>query len=120
MIPEIFRDNTTFIKNHSLNTYMFCVLLRIILGLGIITNKLPAKFIIILSVLVIIVFSNKFIKLPKVWKNYLRTVIVYSIVLMLTVLFNNKYNYVSGILIIVDALMGLQTRHIFDRLGYLI
>ena len=45
MIPKILRDNTTIIKNHTLKTYIFCVLLRIAIGLLVITDKLPAKLI---------------------------------------------------------------------------
>ena len=31
-IPSIFSDNTTTIKNHSIKTHIFCILLRIIIG----------------------------------------------------------------------------------------
>jgi len=114
----IFQDNTTIIKNHTMKTYIFCVLLRILLGLLIITNKLSKNKIIILSILVILVFLQKYIKLPLVWKVYLRTILTYTTVLILTIL-NNNYNHISGTLIIVDALMGLQSRHIFSRLSIL-
>ena len=49
MIPEKLRDNTTIIKNHTLKTHIFCVLLRIAIGLSIITDKLPTKIIIIVA-----------------------------------------------------------------------
>jgi len=120
MIPEILRDNTTIIKDHTIKSYIFCVLLRIAIGLSIITDKLPTKIIIILAVFVVIAFSYKFYKLPNVWKVYLRTVLVYFIVLILSLKYNNRYNNISGTLIIVDALMGLQSRHIFDRIGLLL
>ena len=85
-----------------------------------ITDKLPTKIIIILAVFIVIAFSYKFYKLPNVWKVYLRTVLVYFIVLILSLKYNNRYNNISGTLIIVDALMGLQSRHIFDRIGLLL
>ena len=116
----IFQDNTTIIKNHTMKTYIFCVLLRILLGLLIITNKLSKNKIIILTILIILVFLQKYIKLPLVWKVYLRTILTYTTVLILTTLNNNNnYNHISGTLIIVDALMGLQSRHIFSRLSVL-
>ena len=41
-------------------------------------------------------------------------------ILIFTVLYKEKYNQLTGLLIIVDALMGFQSRHIFDRMGLLI
>ena len=123
---DIFQDNTTIIKNHTMKTYIFCVLFRILLGLLIITNKLSKKLIIIISLLVIIIFLYKYFKLPLVWKVYLRTILIYTTVLILTVLStrsldnrDNNYNNISGTLIIIDALMGLQSRHIFSRISLL-
>jgi len=119
-IPKELKDNTTIVKNHTLKTYIFCVLLRIILGLFIITNKLSVRLIVIICIFIILGFLNKYFKLNRVWKIYLRTVLVYSIVLLLSVKYNNQYNHISGTLIIIDALMGLQSRHIFDRIGSVI
>ena len=118
-IPLLLQDPTTIVKNHTLKTYIFCVLLRITFGLFIITNNIPKNILIIICLLIIVTFSYKFIKLKKVWKVYLRTILVYIIVLFLTLKYNQQYNQVSGILIIIDALMGLQSRHIFDRIGLL-
>ena len=119
MIPEVFRDNTTVVKNHPMRNHLFCVSLRTILGLLIISNKISKNIILIISFLVVFMFLSKFFKLPNVWKVYMRTVIVYAIVFILTIIFGDKYNSVSGTLIIVDGLMGLQSRHIFDRLSLL-
>lgn len=119
MIPEIFRDTTTR-KYNNQYTHLFCVLLRMTIGSLIILNKIPNIVIIILTLLTIIMFFNKFLKLPNVWKVYLRTVLVYMFILIFTVLYKEKYNQLTGLLIIVDALMGFQSRHIFDRMGLLI
>lgn len=118
MIPESLRDNTTIIKNHTLKTHIFCILLRIIIGLLIITNKLPIKLIQILCIFIIITFTYKFFKLEHIWKVYLRTVLSYSIVLFLVSKYDNQYNNVAGTIIIIDSLMGLQSRHIFEQIGY--
>lgn len=119
MIPEILRDKTTLIKNHTLKTYIFCILLRISIGLLVIANKIPITILQILSIFVIVMFLYKFIKIEKIWKNYLRTVLIYSIVLFLITKFNTKYIELAGLLIIFDSLMGLQSYHTFNQIGYL-
>jgi hypothetical protein len=118
-IPEIFRDNTTIIKNHSIKTHIVCILLRIILGILVINKTLSINLIILLSLFVITMFGYKYFKLPNVWKVYFRTVLIYSIVLILTLKYGDNYRQISGTLIIVDSLMGLQSRHIFERLSLL-
>jgi hypothetical protein len=120
MIPEILRDNTTIVKNHTLKTHIFCILLRIAIGLMIITNNISKRIIQILSLFVVITFTYKFFKLSNVWKVYLRTVLSYAVALFLVTKYDDKYNNVAGTIIIVDALMGLQSRHIFDRIGLLL
>jgi hypothetical protein len=119
MIPDILRDKTTIIKNHTLKTYIFCILLRIGIGLAVITGQIPNFIIQILSLFVITMFLYKFIKIEKIWKNYLRTVLIYSLVLFLITKYNSKYIELCGLLIIFDALMGLQTYHTFNQIGYL-
>ncbi len=120
MIPELLKDNTTIIKNHTLKTHIFCILLRIAIGLLIITDNLPKYIIQLLSIFVVVVFSYKFLKIKHIWKVYLRTVLVYAIVLFLVTKYNNKYNNIAGTLIIGDALLGLQSRHIFEQIGFLL
>ena len=119
MIPEILRDKTTIIKNHTLKTYIFCILLRISIGLLTITNKIPIIVLQILSILVIITFLNKFFKIEMIWKNYLRTVLVYAIILFLITKYKSKYIELAGLLMIFDSLMGLQSYHTFNQIGYL-
>ena len=120
MIPEVLRDNTTIVKNHTLKTHIFCILLRIVLGLLIISNKISLNIIQILSLFVVITFTYKFFKLSHIWKVYMRTVLSYAIVLFLVAYYKDKYLNVAGTIIIVDALMGLQSRHIFEQIGNLL
>ena len=120
MIPELLRDNTTIIKNHTIKTHIFCILLRIIIGLLIITDNMPKVVIQLLCLFVIIVFLYKFFKIEHIWKVYLRTVLTYGIVLFLVTQYNKKYNIVAGTLIIIDSLLGLQSRHIFEQIGFLL
>ena len=60
MIPEILRDKTTIIKNHTLKTYIFCILLRIIIGLCVITNIIPLSILKLFVIFVIVIFLYKF------------------------------------------------------------
>ena len=91
--------------------------LRICIGLLIITDNISKNIIQLLSFFIVFMFTYKFFKLPNVWKVYLRTVLFYAIVFFLVTKYENKYNNVAGTLIIVDALMGLQSRHIFEQIG---
>jgi hypothetical protein len=120
MIPEIYKDNTTIRKNHTEYTHLFCVLIRITIGSLIILDKIPVLFVLLLSLFVIGMFSYKYFKLKNVWKVYLRTILIYSLVGISAYIYKEKYNNINGLLIIIDALMGLQSRHHFDRLGLLI
>ena len=119
MIPEILRDKTTMIKNHTLKTYIFCILLRIAIGLAVIFKVIPVAILQILSIFIVVTFLYKFMKIEIIWKNYLRTVLIYAIVLFLITKFNTKYIELCGLLIIFDALMGLQSYHTFNQIGYL-
>jgi len=118
MIPELLRDNTTIVKNHSLKTHIFCILLRIVIGLLLVTNNMPKRIIQILSLFIIVTFTYKFFKIEHIWKVYLRTVLTYAVVLFLVTKYNDTYYNVAGTIIIIDALMGLQSRHIFEQIGY--
>lgn len=127
VMPERLEDQYTSIykqgKRHTTYTHLGCVILRIVLGLliyfklGIFKNIL---FLIILFMLVIIVFSYKlYITKNKTWKVYIRTISLYTISLIIDILDNYKYKTfntdsrnISGILIMLDAIMGLQARHI--------
>lgn len=114
-IPDRLQDKNTYYyktknKNHPLINYLGCVILRISIGLLIFNKILPNIVIYILSILIIIFFTDKFLNSPSTWKNYPRTVLVYSILPIFTKQ-KTDHNY-GGLLIIIDALMGLQSRYI--------
>jgi hypothetical protein len=127
MIPERLIDLTTVFekqnKIHTLYTHLGCVLLRIILGLLIYYKVKGFKsytLVSILCILVITFFGNKvFITQNKTWKVYIRTVLFYSIGLIINStdyhilkIYDKQSRNVAGLIIIFDALMGLQSRHI--------
>ena len=127
MIPERLEDQFTITyqkgKRHNVYTHLGCILLRIILGLliyfkiGIFKNIL---FLLCLLITIIIFFSNKLYKTQnKTWKIYIRTILFYSISALINSIEHYKYNTfnsqtknITGLLIIIDSLMGLQSRHI--------
>lgn len=120
--PNIVDNSTliksTFHKDHNVYTHLGCVLLRCIIGLTLILHISPdissdiKRMLMLFCIIIIIIFSYKFIHNANnnivVWKTYLRTVIAYSASLAL--IYKNKYD-IAGTIIIIDALMGLQSRH---------
>lgn len=124
-LPNLLKDYNTiansnlpsfFPKQHTQDRYLFCILLRIFLGILLISNILSDKYILILVILILIIFGYKFYKIytnkKNIWKNYLRNNLIYFIILILQLLKVDNKNQLSGLLIIFDALMGQQSRYI--------
>lgn len=121
MIPDIYADHIARVgRPEKPYIHYICVLTRIIIGILVINKTIPIKILLLFSLSVVIIFLAKYFKLPNVWKVYARTIFVYGIVGLLALKYGEEYRNIYGTLIIVDALMGLQARHIFDRLGLLI
>lgn len=130
-IPELLIDRSTILEtkhpkylpiHHTQFTYLFCILVRILIGVLIIQNKIPNNIIIIFSIIVLIIFGSKYHNIVKnktnLWKNYQRHILTYITVLLFQ---NNKNIYnkntLSGLLIIIDALMGQQSRFITTNMS---
>ena len=120
------QDNFTIMhgtlhKNHNQYTHLVSVIARIILGMLIYNNYLSSTWITIIAFSTVIVFGTKFIlneyKNINTWKVYLRTSVIYLLV-MITNLTNtsDNANHLSGTLILLDGLMGLQSRHITNTI----
>ena len=91
--------------------YVLCIILRIFLGTLVFYNKIPQNIVYILSIIIIIIFSNKYIYNQGTWKNYSKTIISYSLLIIFT--FNNKnMNNIGGVFVILDAILGANTRYI--------
>lgn len=113
-MKDIYKDPTVTLSSYKI--YLICILIRISLGIAIINNIIHPKYLTIIGLMVVILFTPKYFKLPNVWKNYLRTIIVYGLLALGTISNGNAYNKQLGTLVIADALMGLQTRHIFNKI----
>ncbi len=121
---EIVDKTTSLYPNHSVYTHLGCALLRVVLGSRIIGldpkhNRKSKKSIMFILVLVLIVFGSKLIYTMvdgtnMIWKVYLRTLIAYTTALYM--LMRDRAD-IAGTVVIVDALMGVQSRHMASTLS---
>lgn len=127
-LPPSLRDTHTIIAKHSASAHYGCVALRCFLGLCIVLwwNHEPicihskfkdfkSKYVCVLQMITIslmilgvVFFSYKHAIVGRSWKVYPRTI---AVLVMAIVLLYRKEPTVAGTLLIVDALMGLQSRH---------
>lgn len=120
MIPDMLQDPTTLFKGHTIWTHLPCLLLRTGIALAILNGGMSVNVALWFSAAVVIVFGSKFLSLPNVWKVYLRTVFVYAIVFALFYIYGDRYRSVCATLVMVDVLMAIQSRHIFEQIGKVI
>lgn len=105
-IPQNLVDKTTLYNHHNVYTHLFCILIRISLGLYLISSETISPMIYYLLLVIVVMFGMKF-NTSNTWKCYLRTVLAYSTAYAL--LANGKKDY-AGLVIITDALLGVQSR----------
>ena len=101
-----------------------CIPLRLAIGIVLISGVIPTKFLPIVGLLLLGVAGGLFYKSQisgNSWKCYQRAIIVYM--LIATLIFTNmvypikNIELVAGLLMIVDVLMGIQSKHVFEKLG---
>lgn len=122
MIPAILIDRSTVVKNHTFWTHLFCVGLRILIGSTILMDMWSLNAIRLLALLVFAMFTYKFLYGQKpIWKVYARTALTYFLIAVLVTVNAlsaiSNLTTITGILIIVDAMMGLQSRKLMSNLG---
>jgi hypothetical protein len=113
--PKIL-DDTLVYKHHNEFTHMGCVLIRSTMGLVLMSKKISdetVRAIMIVMIATLIIFTIKYIRLVLIkkrvlWKHYPRFILAYSVALYLLLTGRRES---AGTLILVDALMGLQSRH---------
>jgi len=118
-IPLDLIDMNTYLvktckKYHTLYTYLFCVILRIIIGILIYNLEYIQPIGIILWCAIVIIGFYSKCKLPyKTWKKYCRTIAIYSSIILVNIskTENKSKKEISGMFIILDALMGLKSRY---------
>ncbi len=122
-------DPTTIVKHHTVYTHLGCVLLRCAIGVGLIlsqetlstpNHKNIIYLLLALCISVVAFFGSKYIRLIRsntvVWKAYLRNIIAYSVAGGL--IYKKRFD-LAGTIMIADALMGTQSRHMAHVMSYL-
>lgn len=116
-LPTNLIDTTTLIPNHSVYGHFFCILIRCLVALFYLMDydnhykKLHTLFLGVFVALTVF-FVYKYYT-TKTWKVYARSVLTLVLVLvLLQVVPNDRGKTVAGTLLIVDAMMGLQSRYI--------
>lgn len=107
---------------HTMLTHLGCVLLRIILGIYVMNaDQSKHDALLIFLITAIVIFSAKQWRLMSknvlLWKSYPRNILSYSLA---AYLLKTKRADAAGLLMIVDALMGLQSRHTSSALSSII
>ncbi len=106
----------SLVYKHNEFSHMGCVLLRSAIGTSLLRENVSnthKKRVMAIMAIALIIFTIKYILVVLVghrvlWKNYPRFIFIYSLALYL--LYNGESKS-AGILIIVDAMMGLESRH---------
>lgn len=101
-----------------------CIPVRLTISLLFIFGIVPEKLnwlIALAYILVSIGLGYKYSISGNSWKCYPRAIVIYMAVAML-LLTNNYYkiknlNTAVGVLLFIDAMMGVQSRYTFNRLG---
>ncbi len=107
---------------HTVYTHLGCAMLRTAMGITLMNPSLSnhtRTSIIIIMIVALVLFGSKYIKKVMIdgevlWKSYPRMLLAYSAALCLTV---RKQNELAGALIVADALMGVQSRHMASVLS---
>jgi len=111
MIPTHLKDPALKI---SPSLYTVCILLRISLAFLVFFVMFPYKntFILFFALSIVAFFLYKQSINPRSWKNYVRTIILYSAIAVLSYLRPPRWEQYVGLLILVDVAMGQQTWYI--------
>lgn len=124
-IPIKLRDNTLHV---GVQWYALCIVLRVCIGLGLIIYNswlLEKGRWILWGVIGLMGFTSlgflkKYIELGPVWKVYIRYIVMALCVIILVglAMLFGRSNLISiaGIFVIVDVLMGIQSRYITSNM----
>lgn len=122
LLPELADKTTvyykTFNKPQPWYNHLMCVIFRIIIGLIILNiDTITNESILAYTTVIILIFFSKFVFSPPSWKVYLRTVLLYIIIL---VNYKNKnFKSIAAAMVMLDGIMGLQSRFIQANLSRL-
>ena len=114
---ELLDKSLVLYPRHTVYTHLGCALLRMAMGLLLIgwggSNETIRNVIIVIMILAILVFGKKY--KDKIvdgqetyWKSYPRMLVAYSSALALVKMKEEK---LAGLVVMADALMGMNSRH---------
>lgn len=125
-------DNSIYTKEENVwSAYSLCITLRIIIGICTILGLINNKAILILAIIIVYTFQGILrVKGQTNWKSYWKPIINYSTIAILNSysIYKCKKNEkgcdnllsiissVSGSIIIADAVAGLESRILVDKL----
>lgn len=113
VMPDRLLDKKLYVSSPNC-LYKVCIIFRLLLIVLIYLSKVSKNFIYILCVMTILMFSIKLIIRDRTWKNYLRTIISYSMMLIITMY--EKNNKHISLIMLFDLLMGMQSKFIQSNL----
>lgn len=105
--------------NHSIYTHMGCIALRTGIAIALMNPTLSSQTrnaLLVIIIVAFVVFAIKYLRTANVaiWKSYPRMLIAYGTAAYLVHTHRESY---AGMLILVDALMGVQSRHLASVLS---
>lgn len=95
---------------YSWEYHVICVLIRVALGAAVILKYTSKELITLVTLIILPMFAFKAACAPVDWKVYTRPVIAYALAWYFAIV--RDHSAVAGLVIIMDALLGLQSRHI--------
>jgi len=118
MLDELYDDRVVTPKIIRPTVFMACVTIRCLLGILTSLGLMPYWLLIALSSILVYFFYGRATG-KDTWKPYAKTVFIYSSVLALAITGKVKkidVNQVMGSLIILEAIVGLSSKDLFDKL----
>lgn len=111
MIPSHLRDPVLKI---SPSLYTFCIFLRVSLAFLVFFVSFSYKnsIVLLFALSIIAFFVYKQMVNPRSWKNYVRTILLYSAIATLAYRQPAQWERYAGLLILIDVAMGQQTWYI--------
>lgn len=109
--------------HHTVFTHMGCVLIRSMIGITLMSRNLndsTRSRIMFVMIMALIIFGSKYVfsvymNDVVLWKSYPRMLVAYTIALYLVC---RRQENLAGLIIVVDAIIAVQSRHTSSVLSY--
>ena len=118
MLDELYDDRVVTPKIIRPTVFMACITIRCLLGILTSLGLMPSWLLMSLASILIYFFYGRATG-KDTWKAYSKTVFIYSSVLTLSIVGKAKkidVNQAMGSLIILEAIVGLTSKDLFDKI----